>query len=1102
MLGPFFLDMLNGIKEYFNNFIRSVYPSEQTTTEPPTEQKLDSDDGNPRFNLNPRTFCDCNVESSERSFTNRPLAKSSVLRHTKPTTDCSEMKVKSRPNRWSFKDVPVGNSFEMGQELLNSQDSPTCPSSSLTRAHSVELDARSGGSGIPAISDGEDIGNSHGHQFCPIPMEVDTFCDFCSQPIYGLGWGPVCQRCAGCHMTCHWLCKDKVRVRCQSPISTDTSGVGNDDNNNNNIDSTPIEKSSKTTTEESELGEIAIEFAKVGLDRTQDDRELQTNNSEQNVDLQYSVPAAQPGSITNTISLDSTLPTFGVPSDQVPPTSFPLERTEKENHIPSKSVECLEPPTEVGSMLPNGDARRSSEYSLFVGDVSYTNNEFSTPSRTVYYTARSDFPRSVQKARVAPSDFVRTSNGLEPAGNSSSFQNSPHAFKPPTGPASGLSRRATNWERPRRPQRTHLTSRHSFLAGHGSDATIYSRLSYDFSSLDKDLIRANGIRVREVSPTHVDPEAIPNGVGSPVPPRPPQRVSSLIKSAGSSPTHPSLSTSPPPPAPSPADSSEIGLASVMQTTGAYVKNKSKRNKHPILFPAPPIPLHHVMVGPRGRLPYTLEQLAERLSVFNKNEYGLQANTISSLPAGDCTGQIRIHINLLRPIRMLLNVRPASIFDVVGKDDETEEDTDTEEFSWNLPSPTSPEPSVQGNKTVHSVGPVQFDPPRSAVTANAPAFPSDYQAPFLRPPVMRRYSKRLVGSRPKSTTFWVPRGSTKLLHVRLSTTAHNVIVALLDRFNIEDDPQKFALYEHTIEGEQEVSVRKLFDDESPLGLFLRWTEEGPAHFNQVLGLKRLVLQENETGDIDWTGFSLPELTTFLAILNQEEADYRRRIELKFELRKKEILRLMALHETSAAQRSKTLPPSLTTFTVTGKTGSLDEDAPGAVDDETKGLEGATPDHRPSSVTESVMAPASPLCSDDQETVQKDAEPTYLPDPNFTVRLDSSKLFEKSDDHPLTTALSTLPRALATEGDPDKKMKPSFFKRPSALHLKRSERAQQKRLAKLEEERIKAEKKRLKAEAKQSQNPHPSRARRWLGLPGLSVPISPPAAPSEARSTLKP
>ncbi len=66
------------------------------------------------------------------------------------------------------------------------------------------------------------------------------------------------------------------------------------------------------------------------------------------------------------------------------------------------------------------------------------------------------------------------------------------------------------------------------------------------------------------------------------------------------------------------------------------------------------------------------------------------------------------------------------------------------------------------------------------------------------------------------------------------------------------------------------MRKLFDNESPLGLLLRWTLDqhqavgGGAgdksaakghidlhreHFNRTLSVKRLVLQENETGDIE-------------------------------------------------------------------------------------------------------------------------------------------------------------------------------------------------------------------------------------------------------------
>lgn len=47
----------------------------------------------------------------------------------------------------------------------------------------------------------------------------------------------------------------------------------------------------------------------------------------------------------------------------------------------------------------------------------------------------------------------------------------------------------------------------------------------------------------------------------------------------------------------------------------------------------------------------------------------------------------------------------------------------------------------------------------------------------------------------------------------------------------------------------VSVRKLFDNESPLGLLFKWVDQDPSNFNNILSVKRLVLQENETGDIE-------------------------------------------------------------------------------------------------------------------------------------------------------------------------------------------------------------------------------------------------------------
>ena len=60
----------------------------------------------------------------------------------------------------------------------------------------IHLDKLSGGSGKPLPHNMLENRRNQ-HAFCAIPLELDTFCDYCNHPIWGLGWGPVCQRCAG-----------------------------------------------------------------------------------------------------------------------------------------------------------------------------------------------------------------------------------------------------------------------------------------------------------------------------------------------------------------------------------------------------------------------------------------------------------------------------------------------------------------------------------------------------------------------------------------------------------------------------------------------------------------------------------------------------------------------------------------------------------------------------------------------------------------------------------------------------------------------------------------------------------------------------------------
>ncbi|KDR21274.1 Ras association domain-containing protein 1 [Zootermopsis nevadensis] len=127
-----------------------------------------------------------------------------------------------------------------------------------------------------------------------------------------------------------------------------------------------------------------------------------------------------------------------------------------------------------------------------------------------------------------------------------------------------------------------------------------------------------------------------------------------------------------------------------------------------------------------------------------------------------------------------------------------------------------------------------------------------------------------------TSFYLPRDTVKALHVTSETTTHEVIKALLKKFKVVDNPRKFALYErHYEQGETaKVKMRRIAESEKPLVLALRWSREENCN-------KMFVLQENETGDILWEAFTLPELNNFLRILDREEEEYKNIVRKKYQ-----------------------------------------------------------------------------------------------------------------------------------------------------------------------------------------------------------------------------
>ncbi|XP_072276448.1 ras association domain-containing protein 1 isoform X1 [Pyxicephalus adspersus] len=120
---------------------------------------------------------------------------------------------------------------------------------------------------------------------------------------------------------------------------------------------------------------------------------------------------------------------------------------------------------------------------------------------------------------------------------------------------------------------------------------------------------------------------------------------------------------------------------------------------------------------------------------------------------------------------------------------------------------------------------------------------------------------------RRTSFYLPKDASKHLHLSSRTTASEVIQALLRKFTVLDNPRKFALFQRT-EQEGQVSQRKLSDEEEPLKLRLL---VGPCEKSLSF-----VLKENETGEVNWDAFSMPELQNFLRILQREEEEHMRQI----------------------------------------------------------------------------------------------------------------------------------------------------------------------------------------------------------------------------------
>uniref|UniRef100_A0A8C7YUD8 Ras association domain family member 3 n=1 Tax=Oryzias sinensis TaxID=183150 RepID=A0A8C7YUD8_9TELE len=117
-------------------------------------------------------------------------------------------------------------------------------------------------------------------------------------------------------------------------------------------------------------------------------------------------------------------------------------------------------------------------------------------------------------------------------------------------------------------------------------------------------------------------------------------------------------------------------------------------------------------------------------------------------------------------------------------------------------------------------------------------------------------------RPVTEAFYLPQEVNMILHISSNHTARQVVGALLGKFKVVDNPAKYALYKRC-RREEQVYVCKLAEAECPLYLRLL---AGPDQDSLSL-----VLREQQTGEVMWDAFSIPELRNFLLILDKEEQE---------------------------------------------------------------------------------------------------------------------------------------------------------------------------------------------------------------------------------------
>jgi hypothetical protein len=125
-----------------------------------------------------------------------------------------------------------------------------------------------------------------------------------------------------------------------------------------------------------------------------------------------------------------------------------------------------------------------------------------------------------------------------------------------------------------------------------------------------------------------------------------------------------------------------------------------------------------------------------------------------------------------------------------------------------------------------------------------------------------------------------------------TTCSELIRVILEchPFLLNYEANKLALYEKSWRpgNTSRARLRRLNDTECPLILANQWLEETDDASGCA---KTLVLQESQNGDIPWEDFTMAELSSFLRVLDREEANHELQIRERYQLLNRRLLQSM-------------------------------------------------------------------------------------------------------------------------------------------------------------------------------------------------------------------